>query len=166
LGWQAIVERYTPSRWLTGAVIGVVLVLAARYSVRPAFLTPEEDRSVIQAAQALRTLAAPDDKVIASHGSTFDLLYYCDRRGWMLPMSDVDVAERIELHRRAGAKWLVIAGERRLVVPAAAEESVRRFSVAALGVGFRIYRLEAAGAAETREESAANTAMPTAPGAK
>lgn len=121
---------------------------------------------MIQAAESLRTLAAPDDKVIASHGSTFDLLYYCDRRGWALPLSDVDVAERIEQHRRAGAKWLVIAGDRRLVVPAAAEATLARYSVAALGVGFRIYRLEAGDVAETRDESAANTAMPTAPGAK
>ncbi|MDZ4781209.1 MAG: hypothetical protein SGJ19_13225 [Planctomycetia bacterium] len=165
LGWKHLAACFAPSRWATTAVIAIVLLFSARYSLRPAFVTPAEDRSVIQAAEALRTLAAPDDKIIASHGTTLDLLYYADRRGWAMPVTGDDVAQRIEGRRAEGAKWLVIAGKSELFLPELAEVALQKYPVAASGVGFRVYRLEAAEAG-TRDESAAKTAMPTAPGAK
>ncbi len=165
LSWKHLKACYAPSRWLTTAVVVIALLFSARYSVRPAFVTPAEDRSVVQAATALRSLADTDDKIIASHGTTLDLLYYADRRGWGMPMTGDDVAQRIEGRRAEGAEWLVIAGESKLSLAEPAEGALQKYPVAASGDGFRVYRLEAAEAV-TREESAAKTAMPKAPGAK
>ncbi len=165
LGWQELSPRLTTRRWLAPLLVVTAMLLSLRYCLRPAFVTPAEDRAVITAAAALRELAAPGDKVIASHGTTLDLLYYCDRHGWAMPLSGSDVAQRIEGRRTEGAQWLVVAGASPRVVPELAEAALQDYQVAAQGDGYRIYRLGAAGDA-TRGRSAARTAIPNAPGAK
>ncbi len=156
---------FHPRVYAAPLIVTAAMLLSLRYSLRPAFVTPREDRSVIAAAAALRELTALDEKVIASHGTSLDLLYYCDRHGWAMPLNGVDVAQRLEKRHAEGAHWLVVAGASPLVVPELAEAALQEYEVASQGDGYRVYRLDAAGDA-TRGRSTARTAIPTAPGAK
>ncbi len=42
----------------------------------------DEDRGVVTAATAVKSLASVDEPVATIRGSTLDLLYYCDRLGF------------------------------------------------------------------------------------
>jgi hypothetical protein len=107
--WRQIVARFQPSARIQ-AVIGIVfLACAARYAVGPAFKTPPGDRSVETAADAARRQSPADQPLATLHGSSVDLLYYCDRRGWALDASDPRFAERLEVAVAGGAQYLVVA---------------------------------------------------------
>jgi 4-amino-4-deoxy-L-arabinose transferase-like glycosyltransferase len=165
LGWRSLSETWATRRWLAPVMVLATLAFSARYSLRPAFFTPAEDRSVIAAAHALKALTAPDDRVLTAHGDTLDLLYYCDRRGWTLPLNSDDFSSRLTQRAHEGARWFVVADTSPLQLPENATETLRSFPIAAHGDGYRVYDLSCAGDAE-RSRSAAITAMPTAPGAR
>jgi hypothetical protein len=109
LGAKAAAERWAerPTRLAAMAVASAVLAL--RYSVGPAYHTPAEDRAVIAAAETLRRRCPPDDLVVTIHGSTLDLLYYCQRRGWFLQARDPDLKSQLHRCAEQGANWLVVA---------------------------------------------------------
>ncbi len=110
VGWEAIHSRFCPSRM---AVLGLVLLLAVwslRYSARPAFVTPGEDRQVVAAGHELQRMAGPDDRVVTMHGSCIDLLYYCNRPGWAVDPGTKDLPAVLDECRRNGARWLVLVG--------------------------------------------------------
>ncbi len=44
------------------------------------------------------------------HGTTIDLLYYCDRPGWALAPDTDDLENVLADYRRQGAQWLVVVG--------------------------------------------------------
>lgn len=111
VGWQRLVERYPPNRRATGLTLAVGFLFAARFTVGPAFRIPAEDRGVTAAAEVLRSLAAVDEPVATLHGSTLDLLYYCDRTGWVLDANDPQIVERIDDSAAAGARLFVLVGE-------------------------------------------------------
>lgn len=139
LGWQRVTQapRYH-CRWAYAAA-ALLALASARWSIRPAFMTPAEDRAVTAAAAALRSLAEPDDRVVAMHGTTLDLLYYCDRRGWSMSPADPRLAERLAECGRAGAALAVVAGpdEQVALVAAALGQTP-----AVVGDGFACFRLD------------------------
>jgi len=82
-------------------------------------------------------LAAPDQRVIAIHGSSPDLLYYCNRPGWAIAAGKPQLSARIEECRRQGAGWLVIIDQPGVEC----ERALDRFATAARGDGFRVLSL-------------------------
>jgi hypothetical protein len=131
LGWQIIRERVQPGRIATAALMVVVLGLSARYCARPAFVTPAEDRGVVEAARAIRGLTAEDEPVVTMHGTSIDLLYYCNRPGWAAGPDEPNLAAMLTRFRSHGARYLAVVGSGAPSVG----ELVRR------GENFRIYRL-------------------------
>jgi len=111
LGWQVARERLRPGRIAVAVLLLVSVVLSMRYAARPAFVTPAEDRGVTVAAAAVRQLTAADEPVVTMHGTTIDLLYYCDRPGWALDPKDPNLATTLEQCRRQGARYIVVVGE-------------------------------------------------------
>ncbi len=163
LGWRAVAPWFERRPWRISAVMAIALACSLRYSVRPAFVTPAEDRSVVAASVALQAVAAPGDRVVAAHGSSLDLLYYCDRAGWALDLDRADVAEQIADKQTQGARWLVVAGEESLPLPVTAEQTLCELPLVRQGWGYRVYALPAAG---DESRAAAMTAMPKAPGTR
>ncbi|HEX4149991.1 MAG TPA: hypothetical protein VHY20_13425, partial [Pirellulales bacterium] len=108
------------------------------------FQTPAEDRGVIPAATAVRQHAAPGERVVTIHGSSFDLLYYCDRTGWALPIDDDRLAEKLQACRVQNARLLAISDVASLAQHPAAEAIVSRLPLVAAGNDFRLYRLDSA----------------------
>ncbi|NLX97499.1 MAG: phospholipid carrier-dependent glycosyltransferase [Rhodopirellula sp.] len=114
LGWRQVCRRLRLGGVATALLALTVAVFSLRYSVKPAFVTPPEDRAVAAAGRAAGRLAAPDEPVVAMHGSTIDLLYYCDRPGWAVAPDTPELKTKlIELHGQK-ARWLVyVAGSDR-----------------------------------------------------
>lgn len=110
LGWQNLSERgvFRGRLWRCAFLI-VAIVLAARYTVRPAFLTPVEDQAVVAAAESARELTTHDDLIATLHGTSIDLLYYCDRKGWALSVNDPRLLESVAQAAEGGARCLVVA---------------------------------------------------------
>jgi len=131
LGWQAVCERLRPGRMAVGTVLLVALVLSLRHAVKPAFVTPAEDRAVPAAARAVRQYAADDAPVVTVHGTSLDLLYYCNRPGWAISPQVTDLARRLAYCRRQGARYAVVVG----APPAELEEPVAQRE------GYGVYRL-------------------------
>ncbi|NQU22339.1 MAG: glycosyltransferase family 39 protein [Candidatus Nealsonbacteria bacterium] len=130
LGWDVLRERVRPGRLTVVVVVAVALLFAARYSVKPAFVTPPEDRAVVAAARAVRQLTAEDEPVVTIHGTAPDLLYYCDRPGWALDATTPKLADALESCRRQGARYVVVVGDVSI-----------RAELVTKGDGFRVYRL-------------------------
>ncbi len=139
LGWQVASDRLKP------AALGVAVLLIAsaglslRLAWKAAFVTPQEDRSVVAAAAAVRELTTPDEPVATLHGTTLDLLYYCDRPGWALSCEKNDMAERLAECRRQGARYLAVAGAGRL--DGAARRAVAALAIVHRGDDYLIARL-------------------------
>ncbi len=131
LGWETIHRRLGLGRVAMGAVVLVALVASIRYTAKPAFLTPREDRGVVPAAAALDKLADDDEPVVTMHGTSLDLLYYCNRPGWFISAQDKNLAQRLDACRRQGARFVVLAGAETLELGEPVVE----------GETFRIYRL-------------------------
>lgn len=110
LGWNQILQHLKPNRGAMLAFCCLATLVSLRYSVRPAFVTPEEDRGVVAAAASARELIAPEQPVATMHGSSIDLLYYCDRPGWAVPPNTPNLQDTLNRLAGAGAKYLVVAG--------------------------------------------------------
>jgi 4-amino-4-deoxy-L-arabinose transferase-like glycosyltransferase len=144
LGWQTLDERLALSRKASLMLLAVGLILSLRYAALPAFQTPVEDRSVIPAAQAVARHSIADERVVAIHGTSFDLLYYCDRAGWAPPIDDDYLAEKLDDYRSQGARLLAIADLTTLAAHPAANALVAKLPLVESGHDFRLYRLDAA----------------------
>ena len=110
LGWQVAWERLRPGRAAAAGLLLVALVLSMRYAVKPAFVTPEEDRAVVAAGRAVQGLTAEEEPVVTMHGATIDLVYYGNRPGWAVPPDTPDLDAVLAECRRQGARYLVVAG--------------------------------------------------------
>jgi 4-amino-4-deoxy-L-arabinose transferase-like glycosyltransferase len=138
LGWHVVSERIRPSRSAAAVLLGIVLVFSLRYAARPAWVTPDEDRHVVAAGLAVQAITDRDEPVVTMHGTTIDLLYYCDRPGWAVAPDEPELLAILEKHRRQGARYLVVAGPvavTRLETLLGVTPDLRR-------EGFRIYALE------------------------
>ncbi len=131
LGWQVIHQRVRPGRTSVAVLLLAAVLFSLRYSVKPAFVTPEQDRRVVAAAEAVRELTAQSEPVVTMHGTTIDLLYYCDRPGWALAPDTENLEMVLDDCRRHGARYLVVVGSKvsALTAPVTDDE------------GFHIYRL-------------------------
>lgn len=136
LGWDQIVEHLRPSRRAAWALLVLGLVFALRYAVRPAFITPPEDRAVVAAGQAMQALADAEEPIVTMHGSGIDLLYYCHRAGWYLEPGTPELAEQLEECRRQGAKHLVYVATSEPL-----PEVLRDYQTCGSGDGYTIYAL-------------------------
>ncbi len=138
IGWQVIQRRVRPGPSAVALLLLVSILLSLRYSVRPAFATPHEDRGVLAAARAVRALTSQDEPVVTMHGTTIDLLYYCRRGGWAVGPDTPQLDTVLDGCRRQGARYLAVVG------PGPAPSKP-----AAQGDNFRIYRLSPAANAAT-----------------
>ena len=102
------------------------------YAVRPAFVTPAEDRGVLAAARAIRQRTAEEEPVATCHGTGIALLYYCDRPGWAVDTANPAPAQ----YARQGARYLVVVGSNESFGQARVKE----------GDNFCIYELSHTGA--------------------
>lgn len=141
LGWDLFVQRFRPSRTAVAMIMTAGVVLSLRYTVHPAFCTPAEDRSVLSAARALADVAIGNEPVITMHGSSLDLLYYCNRPGFALSPSEADLAEHIDAMRSAGAKWLVVANLKSIAAGSPAERVLAGCAKVRVGDDFAVYEL-------------------------
>jgi len=137
LGWRQLQQKLRLSRWAVLMFVGVGLLFSLRYSVRAAFITPEEDWGVVAAGSAVQKLAAEEEPVVTMHGTGIALLYYCNRPGWTVPATTPNLQQVLEDCRRQGARYLVVAGPDAASPPAA----VTRHPLVAAGERYRIYRL-------------------------
>lgn len=109
---------------VTIGILGFVAILSLRHSFAPAFITPKEDKNVLEAAHAVREIAPKASRVIASHGSSSSFLYYCNRSGWAFDVSDSltgtvrfsgdnsgNAVERLERLRAQGAEFFAITNQ-------------------------------------------------------
>lgn len=110
LGWDALAAGLNQRRLVLATVALTGALCAARYAARPAFFTPDEDRGVLAAASAAQRLAPVGEPVVAVHGSTLDLLYYTERRGWFFAAGDATFDERIAVAQAGGARIAVVVG--------------------------------------------------------
>jgi len=130
LGWQVIGERVRPGRTAVAGLLLAALLFSFRYAARPAFVTPPEDRGVLEAARLVQQLTAEDEPVVTMHGTTIDLLYYCRRPGWAVAPDATELEAVLEDCRRQGARYVVVVGEGPILP-----------SLLACGENFRIHRL-------------------------
>jgi len=138
LGWRVAWERLRPGRTATAGLVIVALVLSMRYAVKPAFVTPEDDRAVVRAGQAAQELTAAEEPVVTMHGATIDLVYYCHRPGWAVAPDTPELNAVLEECRRQGARYLVVAG------PEAASgrpKALDAHTPVVRGQGFCVYQL-------------------------
>jgi hypothetical protein len=143
LGWSTIVERVRPSGAWMAVVVLLAVVFSLRYAAKGAFGTPAEDRSVVEAAEAARRLTTADESIVTMHGSTIDLLYYCDRTGWAVPADRPGLKEMLADCRRQGARFLVVAGLDQVDAAGPNRTFLASLPIERAGDDFRILRLPA-----------------------
>jgi hypothetical protein len=85
---------------------------------------------VVAAGRAVQKLTAEGEPIVTMHGTTVDLLYYCNRPGWAVSPEE-DLQKRLPGFLRQGARYLVIVGRGPQL---SGQPTVR-------GNGFRVYRL-------------------------
>jgi hypothetical protein len=141
LGWQIVWERLPLSRRAAAALLVIWLAFTLRYTVRPAFVTPEEDRAVVAASVAAKKLTAPEEPIVTMHGDGIDLLYYCDRPGWAVSPKAPDLGDLLQTYRQQGARYLVVAGPGTATIAPRGLEALASDVPAAQGQGYAVYRL-------------------------
>lgn len=141
LGAEWLAQRIRPRpAWIA---LGVLLFAgsAVRYSVRPAFVTFREDENVVAAAEALRRMTTAEEPIVALHGSSPDLLYYCDRPGWACPVDHPALDTRLAAYHRAGARYVVVAQPTRLTSSPASRAVLNHCATVVRGEHYAIYEL-------------------------
>lgn len=142
IGCARALERIDSRRRGLILLGGAWLLFSLRLSVTPAFSTPAEDGSVLAAGQAVERVSRPEERVITLHGSSLDLLYYCNRPGWVFPITDNEApAKRLESYRRQGARYFVVAGLAQLDRVAGLRSATDRLAIAEEGKDYVVYRL-------------------------
>ena len=94
--------RLTPNRYayLLLAIVLVLYSVGAVYSATPFYIA---DRWPWELGRLLNSLTAPNDLIITESGGSPNILYYADRRGWMLSRTyDLAFIERLVT---AGARY-------------------------------------------------------------
>ena len=102
-------NRFLPKTWMRMSFVGIGLLAAMRFAIGPAFVTPSGDEAVEVAAAAARAAIPADQPIATLHGSSVDLLYYCDRRGWALNAGDPNFAAKVADAATRGARYLIVA---------------------------------------------------------
>src|SRR6185312_719176 len=129
LGWQTVYERIRPSRRAIAGLLAVGLLFSMRYAARPAFTTPAEDRDVLAAAAAVQELTHEGEPVATLHGAAIDLLYYCNRTGWAFSVNDRRLADKLQMARKAGGRWLAVADLKSAAESPSASAALARLSM-------------------------------------
>lgn len=140
LGWQAVCERIKPGRFGIACMLLVALVFSFRHAARPAFATPAEDRGVLAAAAAMRERTELEEPIATLHGAASDLLYYCDRPGWAFSVNDRRLDEKLQMARKHGARWLVVA-DLDSALSSRSAAALAKLRAVSEGEDFRIYDL-------------------------
>ncbi|MDD5085090.1 MAG: glycosyltransferase family 39 protein [Candidatus Omnitrophica bacterium] len=73
---------------LSIGAIGIFLLLSFRYTLHPLRVISPESMNVQKAAEEIRRITGEDDRIIAARGAAGDLLYYCDRKGWLFSLAN------------------------------------------------------------------------------
>ena len=141
LGWQRLCERQVLSRRVLAGLVAVSLVIALRYAIGPAYRTLDEDRGVVAAAAAARSVTRNEEPIATMHGSTLDLLYYCDRTGWAFDVADSRLADKLDMARRNGATKFIVAGLDSVARHPATSELLARLPLEQSGDDWRLYSL-------------------------
>jgi len=162
LGYEWCVERWRPRKVWIGLAVAATLLCSLRYTIRPAFVTPAEDRAVVAAAEAVRELTLPRDQVVTMHGSTVDLLYYCDRRGWAVSPYHHDLSQKLLECQRQGARLIVVADVAHAEQNASCRAVLATLPLVMAGDDFRIYRLDGVAARVSRAEDSTAEELATA----
>ncbi|MFN7992653.1 MAG: glycosyltransferase family 39 protein [Bryobacteraceae bacterium] len=84
-------------------LLAAVLAIFAVAAIGSAVPLYEPDRLPHDLGVRLRSMTAPDDLIVTETGGSPNVLYYADRRGWLL-FREFDPA-RVENLRRSGAAW-------------------------------------------------------------
>jgi hypothetical protein len=134
LGWQLVHQRQSLPRWAIAVAVVLWIALAGRWSVGPIWNTADEDRGVVAAGAAVQALAGPEEPVATIHGTSIDLLYYCNRPGWAVDPATPSVLGDCY---RQGARVLAVVAAR----PAAPDSKSVAPKPIAEGVGYAVYRL-------------------------
>lgn len=140
IGWECVKQRWRLPRTAVACGILMWIAISLRLSMGPAFATPDEDRAVGAAGDAVRELTALNEPVATLHGACSDLLYYCDRPGWALSTNDHYLLQKLEGCRRQGARWLVVADLKSLAASACAD-GLATLPVVREGDDYRVFRL-------------------------
>jgi 4-amino-4-deoxy-L-arabinose transferase-like glycosyltransferase len=138
LGWHVVSLRIRPSRLAAAGLLVIALLFSLRYAARPAWVTPEEDRHVVAAGMAVQAIADGGEPVVTMHGTTIDLLYYCNRPGWAVAPNEPGLISALQKHRCQGARYLVVAGPAAVAGP----EALAGVTPTLQREGFRIYAVE------------------------
>lgn len=146
LGWQRLLERPnfaagSGARKIAYGLAAISFLVALRYAIGPAYRTHPEDRGVIAAAEAVRKRSQPEERVATIHGSTIDLLYYCDRPGWALDIADAKLERKLYDSQERGAKLLAVSGLDDLEQRPAVSRLLQRLALLESGDDWRLYEL-------------------------
>jgi hypothetical protein len=141
LGWQVVCERLRLDRRAVVGLLVVWLVFSLRFSLRPAFFTPEEDRAVVAAGMAAQKLTVPGEPAVTMHGDGIDLLYYCDRPGWAISPDAPNLVDALQAYRGQGARYLVVVSPATAAIAARCQDALDSLQPAAEGPGYAVYRL-------------------------
>ncbi|MGE0607443.1 MAG: hypothetical protein AB7O62_10140 [Pirellulales bacterium] len=142
LGWGKIQESWRLGRWAVAGLLLLGLLFTARYAARPAFATPAEDRGVLAAAAALQRHAPAGEPIVTLHGSTIDLLYYCDHPGWALSPDDPDLPAQLAACQKQGARYLVVCGPQEQIDRVSQLEALSGGTLLEATDEYRVYPLD------------------------
>jgi hypothetical protein len=163
LGWQVALDRFAPAKKWAAVLVAASLLIAARYTIGPTWRLHEEDRAVTAAAAELQRLTAADEPVATIHGSTLDLLYYCDRPGWAFDAADENVAAKLSPAGLHGATRLVVVHPAHLAKNEPFMQWLSSRRLERSGDDWRIYRLDESATPTVAAARGAESPPPPAP---
>lgn len=146
LGINGLLQRLVSRRAVAPAVAMILIAALAgslRWSVGPVWRAPRREPDLAAAGRAIDQWVAPHEPLLTLHGSSVDLLYYCDRAGWAMSAETAAAEAFWAPYAAQQARFLVAAGTD---VPPAVE----RLPCVQRGEGFAVYRLPAASPASER----------------
>jgi len=111
LGWDMFFKSLRPSRMAILGLVALAVFFSLRYAIKPAFVSPDEDRMVLETAEAVQRLTALEEPVVTMHGSAVNLLYYCNRPGWVVESEDPVLDDLLQRCHQQGARLLVVTGK-------------------------------------------------------
>jgi 4-amino-4-deoxy-L-arabinose transferase-like glycosyltransferase len=139
LGWQQLHDRLALRPAATAILLAAVLLFALRYALRPALVTPQADRAVVPAGQAIQKLTSAEEPVATMHGTGIDLLYYCRRPGWAVAPDAPQLDQALHNCRLEGARYLVVVEDAEVMKRIGHCPAIDR--LVASDRGYTVYRL-------------------------
>lgn len=70
-------------RYIKAILLLVFFAASLRYSINPAFKTPDQQKPYLSQADIVKNITRPEDKIVII-GSDSAFLYYCERQGWVI----------------------------------------------------------------------------------